>query len=107
MAVTAKKLCQSALSNSTTTMYTAPALTTTQVTEIWLANTNTTTTRKVTLYAHGTGTANVLLPAVAIPANGFISVSDAKIVLAAAQTISAKQDTGTDVTLTAYGVEEA
>jgi len=107
MAVTrsAKKLAQSALGTEAAAVYTSPANTVTQVTEIWLANTNTTTARKVAIYAHGTAAGNTLIPELEIPAKG-TKIVNAKIVLAAAEVFSAKQDTGTDVIITAYGVQE-
>lgn len=106
MTRTAKKLIQSALSTVISTMATGVAGGRTQVTQIFLAN-NGTATRYVTLYAHGTVAANVLLPKIEIyPESGKI-LDNLKIVLAAGETLSAKQDTGTDVILTAYGVEEA
>ena len=46
------------------------------------------------------------MSSIEIAANGTQIISDSKIVLAAAQVLSAMQDVGTDVILTAYGVEE-
>lgn len=106
MTRTAKKLAQTALASTPVTVYTAPALTTTQVVEIWIANTNASTARIVTLYAHGTGTTNVLIPGISVPASDFKVIDSAKIVLSAGDIIYCKQDTNTDVTVTVYGVEE-
>lgn len=103
---TPKKLAQTALNTSSTAVYTTPASTKTQVTEIYLANTNTTTARTVTLYAHGTADANRIVVAYEIAAKGTVILEDKKILLSATEVLAAKQDTGTDVILTAYGVEE-
>ena len=103
---TPKKLAQTALSTTVTARYTAPAATVTQITEIWLANTNTTTARTVALYAHGTAANNTLIQAIKIPANGTKGIDGSKIVLAAGEVLAGKQDAGTDVILTAYGIEE-
>jgi len=105
--VTPKRLAQVALSTTATARYTCPASTIAQITEIWLANTNTTTVRKVSLYAHGTATTNTLIHEIEIPAKGTVIIDNAKIVLTASQVLAAKQDVGTDVILTAYGIEEA
>ena len=106
MSVTPMRLAQTALSATVAAVYTTPASRRTQITEIWLANTNTTTARRVTLRAHGTAATNNLISSIEIAANGTQIISDSKIVLAAAQVLSAMQDVGTDVILTAYGVEE-
>ena len=108
MAITrsAKKLVQSALSTSASAKYTSPANTKTQVTEIWLANTNTTTARKVTLYAHGVAAGNTILQDLEITAKGTVILDNCKIVLEATEVLAAKQDAGTDVILTAYGIQE-
>jgi len=104
---TAKKLVQSALSNAVTAKYTTPASTTTQVTEIWFANTNTTTARKVKLLAHGlVDPGNVLIPEIMIAAKGVEIIDGSKIALATTEVLAASQDAGTDVIMTAYGVEE-
>ena len=102
----AKKIVQVALGTEATAVYTSPVNTVTQITEIWLANTNTTTTRKVSLYAHGTASENTIIPELQILAKGTKIITDARIILAAAEVLAAKQDIGTDVILTAYGVLE-
>ena len=103
---TPKKLAQTALSTTVTARYTAPAATVTQITEIWLANTNTTTVRMVTLRAHGTGTGNTLADRIEIPARSTVIIDGCKIVLSASEVLAASQDVGTDAILTAYGIEE-
>jgi hypothetical protein len=106
MAVVAKKLAQSALSTSASAIYTAPVLTTGFVAEIWIANTNASTARIVTIYTHGTAAGNTIVPGLSIPASDFRNIGDIKVVLAAGESLAAKQDTGTDVIITIYGVEE-
>jgi hypothetical protein len=101
-----KKLAQTALSSAVTARYTSPANTATQVTEIYLTNTNTTTARKAGLYAHGTAGTNVLIPEIEIAANGAEVLSNLKIWLEAGEVLAAKQDDGTDVIMTAYGIQE-
>ena len=100
------RLAQTALSATVAAVYTTPASRRTQITEIWLANNNTTTARRVTLRAHGTAVANTIIPSIEIAANGTQIIDSSKIVLAAEQVLAALQDVGTDVILTAYGVEE-
>jgi len=102
---TAKKLAQTALSSSTTTIYTAPTSTSSQIVEIWIANNSVDTARTVTIYTHGTSSINILVPGLSIPALDFKTIDNSKIVLAAGETISMKQNTGTDITVTLYGVE--
>ena len=100
------RLAQIALSATIAAVYTTPASRRTQITEIWLANNNTTTARRVTLRAHGTVETNTILPSIEIAANGTQIIDGSKIVLAAGEVFAALQDVGTDVILTAYGVEE-
>jgi hypothetical protein len=104
---TPKKLAQSALSGSTATIYTCPSSTTAQIVEIWIANNHATIARTVTVYVHGTGSGNIIIPGLSIPALDFKVLDSTKIVLAAGETISMKEDTGTDVVVTLYGIEEA
>ena len=102
----AKKLAQTALSTTMAARYTSPAGTVTQVTEIWLTNTNTTTVRTVTLRAHGTAAGNTLADRIEIPARDTAIIDGCKIVLEAGDVLAASQDAGTDVILTAYGIQE-
>ena len=103
--VVAKRLCQVALSPSASVLYTAPAGNTTQVTEIYLAN-NGSAPRIVTILAHGVANQNRVLRGIPVDADGSTIIGDTKITLAAGETFAANQDAGTDVVLTAYGVEE-
>lgn len=102
---TPKRIAQSALSASVTSRYIAGAGVTTQITEIWLVNTGS-TDRSVTLYQGGITNENMIANGISVPANGMTLLQDLKIVVAAGQTLAAKQDAGTDVTMTAYGIEE-
>ena len=104
---TPKKLYQGALSTTATAVYTAPTNVRTQITEIWIANTNTTTTRNVTVFAHGLANANTLIPLTPIAMSGLQMLDSTKIVLVPTDTIGFKQDVGADVIVTIYGIEEA
>jgi hypothetical protein len=103
---TAKKLSQSGLTSSHIAQVTGAADTITQVTTVFLANNNTTTTRYVALAAHGSAAGNVLFPNIELAAKAGVAIT-VPVVLAAGEILYAKQDTGTDVTMTAYGIEEA
>lgn len=105
MARTAKRLLQTALSTTASTVYTAPASTNTQITEIYLANTGS-TARTVTLYVNGTANANIIINGLLVAANSSVILQDTKIVIPTGTVFSAKQDVGTDITMTAFGVEE-
>ncbi|MBU3146992.1 hypothetical protein, partial [Clostridium sp. CF012] len=89
-----------------TARYTTPANTRTQIIEMWLDNQNTTTDRKVDIYAHGTASTNRLSRKIPITMDSGISISDCKTVLDAAQVLALSQDVGTDVIVTIYGIEE-
>lgn len=105
MTVTPKRLVQVAQSSVATVRFTSFTGTTTQITEIYLANTGS-TERIVTLYHGGTSNANTILDGIIVPANGSVRITDAKIVLAPGVTFAAKQDAGTDIIMTLFGVEE-
>lgn len=105
MAVTAKKLAQTALSTSVVARYTVPTATKAYVSEIFLANSGS-SERTVSIYAHGTAATNLLMTII-VSANGGVIIEDKKIVLAASEVLAAKQDAGTDITFTVYGIEEA
>lgn len=103
---TPKKLGQSALNTTAVSVVTNQSASyRVQVTQLFITNTNTTTQRTVTLYAHGTATSNTLSQEIVLPAKASVII-DTKIVLIGTETVSAKQDTGTDVIITAYGIEE-
>lgn len=104
--VNIKKLFQGPLSAAVTVVYTAPAGVCTQITEIWVDNQNTSNARKLDIYAHGTALINRLNHNVPLPADIGTILSDCKIVLAPNEVLALKQDTGTDVVVTIYGIEE-
>jgi hypothetical protein len=103
---TPKKLYQGALSTTVTALYTVPANTKTQIVEIWVDNQNTTTDRKVNIYAHGTTSTNRLSHNIPVTKDTGITISDNKIVLSSTEIFAMSQDTGTDVIVTIYGIEE-
>lgn len=104
MAFVANHLSQAALSTVATAQVTGAASKTTQVCEIWLANIGT-TARTVTLYTLGTAVTNMLLP-IPVSASGGQILQSLKIILNAGEILYAKQDVGTDITMTTYGGAE-
>ncbi|WP_026395299.1 hypothetical protein [Acetobacterium malicum] len=104
--VTLKKIFQGALSTAVTARYTCPASKQAQITDIWLDNQNTTTTRYVSLYAHGTAATNRLVGKIQIRPGYSVNISQGRIVLDAGQVLALAQDVGTDVVATIYGTEE-
>lgn len=76
----------------------------TQITQIYLCNTGT-STRTITLYKNGTAVSNQILNSITLPANAS-TVLDTKLVSTGTQIIAAKQDAGTDVNIAIYGVVE-
>ena len=103
---TPKKLGQVSLNTSAVTIFANTSSSyRTQVLQLYIANTNTTTARYVTIYAHGTGTGNTIIQSMKLDAKAS-AILDTKIVLINTETISGLQDTGTDVIVTAYGIEE-
>lgn len=104
--VIAKKLYQGTLSTAVTAVYTVPASIRTQIVEIWADNQNTTTARKLSILAHGLAATNQLAHNIEIAADSSKIISDNKIILAAGETLGFKQDTGTDINVTVYGIEE-
>jgi len=103
---TPKKICQTAsMTSSVTTVYTTPANTITQVTELWLTNTSLNADYYIEIYAHGTAGGNMLAHVV-IPKSSATIIDEAKIVLAAGEVLATKTDGSTNVNLTVYGVEE-
>lgn len=104
--VTPKKLFQGAISATATAKYTVPAGCRAQIVEIWADNQNETIARKLSIFAHGLTSTNQLAHNIEISADSSKIVSDNKIILAAGETLGFKQDTGTDVNITVYGIEE-
>lgn len=101
----AKRLAQSALSSTTTAIYTAPASTTAQVTEIYLANTGT-TARTVNITTGGTFSTNSIIIGLSVAGTASVLLQDTKIVVGASQIVALRQDTGTDIICTMFGIEE-
>jgi len=99
------ELCQSALTASVATYFTnASTSYRTQMMQIFLCNTGA-SQRTITFYKNGTAASNQIMNSVVLPANGS-TIIDTKLVFTGTQTFSVKQDTGTDVTMTAEGVVE-
>lgn len=105
MAVIAKKLFQGALSATATVRCTANAGKKLTISRIFLVNGGA-TDRKVDLYQGGTTDAYRTVRGVEVPAGGSFASSDLVHVVATGETFAAKQDTGTDITMTIYGIEE-
>lgn len=103
---TPNKLVQQYISDSQQQIYTSPQNTTTQIVEIWLANTDTLNELNVKLFAHGTTDQNLLSPNIDIQANGTVILSDCKIILEQQDYLAAEQDVQNKVILTQYGVEQ-
>jgi len=99
------ELCLTTLSATVTTIYTnTSASYRTQATEIFLCNTGS-SQRVITLYKNGTAITNQILNSITLPANTS-TIIDTRLVCTGTQTISAKQDTGTDVNIAIYGIVE-
>ena len=103
MTDTLKRLAQGTLPSSAGTLYTVPGATSTIVKKITLAN-PTGTDRTARLTNGGTADANVILPAVTIPAGGFAEW-EGSMTLAAADTISGVASAATAITYSIYGDE--
>ncbi|PKM75014.1 MAG: hypothetical protein CVU92_03515 [Firmicutes bacterium HGW-Firmicutes-17] len=101
-----KKIFQGAISATATAKYTVPTGYRTQVVEIWADNQNTTTSRKLAIFAHGLASTNQLAHNIEIAADQSKIISDNKIILATGETLGFKQDAGADVNVTVYGYEE-
>lgn len=98
-------IAPSALSNAATTKFTNQSASyRTQLTQIFLCNTSS-SQRVVTLYKNGTGTTNQIANSITLPANTS-TIIDTKLIFTGTQTLAAKQDTGADVNIAAYGIEE-
>jgi len=103
--ISTELIAPGALSNIATVKFTnTSGAYRTEITEIWLANTSA-STRTVTLYKNGTATTNIIGSSISIPANGSI-ILPAHLVFTGTQTLAAKQDTGADCNIAAYGIVE-
>lgn len=101
----ARRLAQTALSGTAAAVYTAPASTTAQITEVYFANTGT-ASRTLTLYVNGTATTNTIVVGLAVAGTATQILSESKIVIPPSTIFAAKQDTGTDIICTVFGIEE-
>lgn len=106
MPVVPKRLAQVALNASVTARYTPTGAVTAQITEIYLVN-GSSIDRKVDIHQGGTATSNRIMRNIIVPADGTVILQNLKIVVAPSQNLAARQDTGTDVVMTIYGVEES
>ena len=95
-----------ALSATATAYYTNAASNRGQLTGLWIDNTGA-SQHTVTIYKNGTAVTNQLSQIV-LPAgtSAFIDLAGKALVFTGTQTFAAKQDTGTDVNIAAYGVIE-
>lgn len=100
-----KKLTQVAVTNTLSTIYTAPIGKTIQITSMWMTNTNTTTDKYITIYAHGNTNTNKIVPSHLI-AKEDVYILNCNMILSSGESIYASIDTGSDVNLLIYGIEE-
>lgn len=79
----------------------------TQMTGITIVNTGS-SQRTVILYKNGTGANNQITPDIVLPAKSgaYLDYVGKSLVFTGTQTFSAKQDAGTDVTISATGIVE-
>ncbi|MNP32511.1 hypothetical protein D3C76_1256950 [compost metagenome] len=99
-------IAPSALSTTATAKYTNDASNLTQLTGLWISNTSA-AQRTVTLYKNGTAATNQIAAIVlAAGASAFIDLAGKALVFTGTQTLAAKQDTGTDCNIAAYGIIE-
>lgn len=105
MARYAKRLAQSALSTTTAAVYTVPASTTAQITEVYFSNTGT-TQRTVNVCVGGTWSTNSIIIGLQVGGTASVILQDTKIVCSASSIFAARQDTGTDIICTVFGIEE-
>lgn len=115
MAVTSKKLFQGFINNAANVVTVAKAPTDsaiahTEITSIWAFNSSLTEVRIITMFAHGTGASdsNILttFPPLAPRTGTLLTVPGSPIILPAGDTLRLSQDAGSDVVITAYGIEE-
>ena len=96
----------SALSATATAKYTNVATNRVELTGLWICNTGA-SQRTITIYKNGTALANQI-SAIVLPAasSALIDLVGKALVFTGTQTLAAKQDTGTDVNIAAYGIVE-
>jgi hypothetical protein len=109
MSMVVKKLGQEILNTTETILATGVTGGTTEVTSIFLVNTGS-TTRTVKIYAYGEGLSNAnLLMQWSLDANGgsmLLQLNNTPIILSDGETLRLVQDAGSDVTATAFGLDE-
>ncbi len=103
---TAEKLAQTNLSDTATAIVTSPSGKKTQISSIFLVNTGS-VDRVVSIFAHGTADTNKILDGIVVAANGSTPIGDCKVILPSTEVLAAKQNTGTDIVMTVYGLQEA
>ena len=106
--VTNKKLAQSALSSTVSILCSGIADKTVEAHAIYFCNTST-TDRTVTTYAHGSADANMIMT-LEVESGGFVAIPKDEFIVvlgSTSESLYAKQDTGTDITCTVYGLEES
>lgn len=106
MARIARRLAQTALSSSIVSVVTSGTASTTQIVEVYITNTGT-TSRNVTFYANGTASTNTVITGLAVAGTSSVILEDKKIILGLSEVFYGKQDAGSDVIVTCYGVEES
>ena len=101
------ELCQTLLSTSATNYFTNTSTNRTQLTGIFLVNTGS-TQRTITLYKNGLNPVNQMSNSIVLSGNAsaWLPLSGMPFVFTGTQTFGAKQDVGTDVTMTAVGIVE-
>lgn len=101
------ELCQTLLSTTATNYFTNTSTNRTQLTGIFAVNTGA-TQRTVTLYKNGLSAVNQIANSIVLPANSssWLPLGGMSLVFTGTQTFGAKQDVGTDVTITAVGIVE-
>ena len=85
-----KRLAQSALSATLAGIYTVPANSRAQITQMWLANTDSQNDKDV-FFGDGTLATNVLSPKVTVPKSSTVTIDASKIVLSPSGVFAAKQ----------------
>lgn len=105
MARSSELLGQVALNTTAVTIVDGAAVKS-EVYNLYLRNTNSSTERTVTLYAHGTTTANeIWKQTLAADETILFTKEELAIIIPFGNQLSGKQDVGTDVIATAYGIE--
>ena len=101
MARTPKKLAHGYLTTSLAVLYTVPASTRTQITEVWIANTDAGLSKDITLtVGDSTLAKNAIASAVTVNNADTVVLSDCKITLTASETFGGRINTNTTGTAT-------